>query len=155
MNVRKLNEEDVDLIYELCKTNPQYYVYCPPQLSKESILHDLKIFPKNSCIENKYYVGYFKNKELVAVMDWINHYPKENTCFIGFFMVDAKYQHLGIGSKIMKEFLDSIDTCYEEVHLGWMKENKEAQKFWLKHGFVAQNEGKIVYAIRKGKYEKN
>ena len=149
--VRILHEEDVDCIYELCKTNPQYYVYCPPQVSKKSIAHDLQIFPKNSCMENKYYVGYFKNEELIAILDFIDAYPKKNTCFIGFFMVHAKYQHCGMGSKIMKDLLNYLDNRYAEIHLGWMKENKKAKKFLEKHGFVVQKEENVVYAIRKGK----
>lgn len=43
-SVRKLTDNDVSQIYELCKNNHIYYQYCPPFVSEESIQKDM-VFP--------------------------------------------------------------------------------------------------------------
>lgn len=43
--VKQLTEKDVEEIYQLCKENPLYYKYCPPLVTRESILEDLKVLP--------------------------------------------------------------------------------------------------------------
>lgn len=58
-NVRKLNKSDIDLIYTLCQSNPDYYLYLDEILTKEMILDDLHCVPKGFSKENKYFVGYF------------------------------------------------------------------------------------------------
>ena len=57
--IRKLNESDIDLIYTLCQSNPDYYLYLNEILTKEMILDDLHCVPKGFSKENKYFVGYF------------------------------------------------------------------------------------------------
>ena len=39
-NVRRLNIADVQDIYSLCIRNESYYRYCPPFVTKHSILND-------------------------------------------------------------------------------------------------------------------
>ena len=35
--VRKLNDTDIDKIYEVMQGNPQYFQYCPPMATAQSI----------------------------------------------------------------------------------------------------------------------
>lgn len=46
--VRKLDKDDISLILELEKGNPQYFLYCPPKPSKDSILKDMEMLPPNT-----------------------------------------------------------------------------------------------------------
>lgn len=43
--VRKLTEMDIDAVYELERGNPFYYRYCPPAVTRESILKDMEALP--------------------------------------------------------------------------------------------------------------
>ena len=50
-------------------------------------------------MEQKYYIGFFENSMLVAIMDLIDGYPNSNSAFIGFFMMSRTLQGVGIGSR--------------------------------------------------------
>lgn len=65
-SVRKLDEKDAELIYELCSGNPLYYRYCPPPPSIESVINDLSLLPKDKEAKDKYFIGFFDGSELIA-----------------------------------------------------------------------------------------
>ena len=85
--VRKLNLDDVQMIYAFCKRNTQYYEYCGKEPSIELIEKDIEITPPGIPIEQKYYIGFFDNDKLVAVMDLVDGYPTCDYVYIGFFMM--------------------------------------------------------------------
>lgn len=89
--VRKLQKNDIDQIYDLCSKNYLYYQYRPPYVTRKSIESDMVALPDNVDFKDKYYVGYFKNEKLIAVLDLIDGYPKKDILFIGFFMMDIQY----------------------------------------------------------------
>ena len=133
---RRLGKADVADVYSLCSKNSLYYQYCPPFVSEQSILDDMKALPPNKEMCDKYYIGYYKGKELIAVMDFIMAYPDERTGFIGFFMTAASVQNTGIGSSIIEDlchYLAEIGLSY--VRLGWVKGNPQAEYFWRKNLF--------------------
>lgn len=136
-NVRRLHEADVSDIYLLCRENSLYYRYCPPLVTKQSILEDMKALPPNKEMADKYYIGYYRGEELIAVMDFIRAYPDEQTAFIGFFMTAASIQNTGVGSSMIDELCCYLkDIGLSCVRLGWVKGNPQAEHFWHKNGFT-------------------
>lgn len=153
--VRKLIDEDISMIYSLCLSNSKYYEYCPPFVSKESIKEDMLELPPNKTSEDKYYIGFFDDNDLIAIMDLIEKYPNNETCFIGFFMVNKENQNEGIGSSIIEDLCRYLKYInYKYVRLAWIKGNVEAEKFWIKNSFVVlnekldQNNNHVIEAIR-------
>ncbi len=71
--VRRMEKADVADIYLLCSKNGLYYQYCPPFVTEQSILDDMKALPPNKEMYDKYYVGYYRGEELIAVLDFIMH----------------------------------------------------------------------------------
>lgn len=135
--VRKLQKNDIDQIYGLCSKNHLYYQYCPPYVTRKSIESDMMTLPDNIDIKDKYYVGYFKNEKLIAVLDLIDGYPKKDIVFIGFLMIDISVQKNGVGSAIVNELIDYLTTLkYKEVRLGWINGNLQADTFGLRMVFV-------------------
>ena len=135
--VRKLQKNDIDQIYDLCSKNHLYYQYRPPYVTRKSIESDMMALPNNIDIKDKYYVGYFKNEKLIAVLDLIDGYPKKDTVFIGFLMIDISVQKNGVGSAIVNELIDYLTTLkYKEVRLGWINGNLQADTFGLRMVFV-------------------
>jgi Uncharacterized conserved protein len=135
-HVRCLHYSDIPVVCSLCKGNPQYYQYCPPFVTEQSILDDIKALPPGKDYHDKYYIGYFDGDKLIAVMDFIMAYPNEQTAFIGFFMVKKDVQRRGVGSGIIEElcrYLKSISI--KEIRLGWVSGNPQAAGFWRKNGF--------------------
>lgn len=136
-HVRHLDRSDVGKILSLCKKNVLYYRYCPPAVSKQSILLDMEAFPPGKHLSDKHYVGYFKDGALIAVMDLIEAYPDEKTAFIGFFMTDTAIQNKGIGSATIEEACSFLRGCgFTRVRLGWAKGNPQSEHFWHKCGFT-------------------
>ena len=75
--VRKLNINDVDIIYDMSCKNEIFYKYHPPFVTKESIIEDMEALPPHKNYEDKYYIGFFENDSLVANMDLILGYPTD------------------------------------------------------------------------------
>ena len=147
--VRKLQKNDIDQIYDLCSKNHLYYQHCPPYVTRKSIESDMMTLPGNIDIKDKYYVGYFKNEKLIAVLDLIDGYPKKDIVFIGFFMMDINVQKNGIGSAIVNELIEYLTTLkYKEVRLGWINGNLQAEHFRIKNGFCPIKEDRVVLANR-------
>lgn len=138
--VRRLNENDIPLIFALCKKNTQFYEHCPPFVTPESIKADLHKMPQRKLgqEQDKYYLGYFDAaKRLVAVMDFIDHYPTEQSCFIGFFMMERDLQGAGIGSKIITELCTYLTKWNDQyIRLGYVDGNPQSEAFWKKNQFT-------------------
>lgn len=154
-DVRKLHHDDVEMIYNFCKSNTQYYEYCGKEPSIELIERDLEITPPGLSIEQKYYVGFFENDNLIAVMDLEDGYPDENYAYIGFFMINHKLQGNGIGTQIISEIFEYLQELgFKKCMLGIDKDNPQSNHFWKKNGFevvreVVQEEGTILVAERE------
>lgn len=153
--IRKLNDGDIEKIYELSVGNPMFYEYCPPYVTKESIQEDMTVLPPNTDQKNKYYIGYFMENKLIAVMDLIMNYPDNKTVFIGLFMLNHKYQGKGIGTKIIKDCSSCFQNMdYHYMRLAYAKGNIQSEKFWLKNAFLktgeeVENDGYIAVVMQK------
>lgn len=146
--VRKMTVDDVDRIYELSAGNPLYFRHCPPFVTKESILRDMKALPPGVTYEDKFYIGFFKETEFIAIMDLILNYPDTQTAFIGLFMVAGAEQGKGTGSMIVKECFCYIQSRqYRFIRLGYAKGNPQSEAFWKKNGF-----GEVGIEIDNGDY---
>ena len=149
-NVRKLNKSDIDLIYTLCQSNPDYYLYLNEILTKEMILDDLHCVPKGFSKENKYFVGYFYENQLIAILDYLIGYPNSNKIFIGLFMLNSSFQRKGMGRFIIKEFIQYYSSY--SIQLAWLTNNIPAEKFWTNLGFkpikqtTSQDGKKVILA---------
>ena len=152
--VRIMIDSDADSILDLCLQNTQYYQYCGKQPSKELVLNDLHITPPGIEQSSKYYVGFYDNTVLVAIMDLINGYPSGDSAFIGFFMMNKRLQGNQIGTEIIQEICQYLKSIgISSVLLGIDKDNPQSNHFWQKNGFfvikeVEQNGG-IVSVAKK------
>ena len=150
--VRLLRDSDADSILDLCLQNTQYYQYCGKQPSKELVLNDLHITPPGIERSSKYYVGFYDNTVLVAIMDLINGYPSGDSGYIGFFMMNKQLQGNQIGTGIIQEVCQYLkEAGITTVLLGIDKGNPQSNHFWKKNGFlvvkeVEQDEGTVLVA---------
>lgn len=148
--VRIMRDFDADDIFDFCLQNAQYYQYCGKQPSKELVLNDLHITPPGIEMSSKYYVGFYDNTVLVAIMDLINGYPSSDSGYIGFFMMNKQLQGNQIGSGIIQEVCQYLkEIGITTVLLGIDKGNPQSNHFWKKNGFlvikeVEQDEGTVL-----------
>ena len=147
-DVRKLNFDDVEMIYTFCKRNTQYYEYCGKEITIELIENDLEITPPGIPIEQKYYIGFFDNNKLVAIMDLIDGYPDSDYVYIGFFMMNCELQGIGIGSVIISDTFEYLrGQGFQKCQLGIDKDNPQSNHFWKKNGFEVIKEVPIEDGI--------
>ena len=136
-NIRRMGENDVPLILDLENGNQLYFNYCPPKPSKQSVLNDLQALPEGKNRDDKFYIGFFKENRLAAIMDFIVSYPIKETIYIGLFMMDCKESGQGKGSRIINEILTAFrEEGFIKVRLAYMKENPQSKRFWEKCGFT-------------------
>ena len=136
-NVKKLGENDISDMLNLAIENKIFYKHCPPLPTQESFREDLTALPPNKELKNKFFVGFYNNQELVAMCDFITDYPDPGTIFIGFFMLNIRYQGKGEGSKIITEVLSYLKTQgFKNAELAFIKGNTQSKNFWLKNGFI-------------------
>jgi len=134
--VKQIEEADIPEVYTLCKSNPLYYQYCPPFVTINSIKEDLIILPKGKALEHKYYIGFYKDGSLVAIMDLISGYPNPETAFIGFFMTDPQVQGKGVGTAIITEVCHYLkETGFTAAKLAYVKGNYQSEAFWIRNHF--------------------
>ena len=146
--VRKLDENDVDVIYSVSRKNKIFYQYHPPFVTKESIKEDIEALPPNKSFQDKYYIGFFNHEILVAVMDLILSYPTEETAFIGLFMMNAEYQGKGIGTQVLKDIMKLHKN--QTIHIQYFKQNPVG-KLYERLGFVPDYEKDYHYVMIKPK----
>lgn len=139
--VRTLNHEDVDIIFDLCKKNEIFYQYHPPFVTKESILEDMEALPPNKEFKDKFYVGFFKESSLLAIMDLILDYPQNKVAFIGLFMMNTEFQGKGIGTSIINQCSSYLsDLGYSKIRLAIDAGNPQSEAFWTKNSFSKTGE---------------
>ena len=140
-HVRKLAYADLDDIFGLCCKNEIFYRFHPPVVTFESILEDMQALPPGKTYADKYYIGFFREDRLVAVMDLILDYPKAGIAFIGFFMMNIRYQGKQIGSSIIGEVAQYLkDAGKRAIRLAIDKANPQSTHFWKKNGFTVLRE---------------
>ena len=141
--IKSIKEEDYNDLYELERNNIQYFKYTKEEPDYTSIIEEVHELPPNITKDNKYFVGFYKDKTLIAIMDLIDGYPNKEIYWIGLFMIDVNYHKQGIGTKIISTM---IKHTQKNIQLGCLSNNKEGDAFWSKMGFkeirIAYNEEK-------------
>ena len=135
--IKKLTNDDVLDVYNLCITNPKYYKHCNSSLSIDSIKNDMLALPPNTTYDDKYYLGVYDENKLIAVVDLILNFPKRYMAFIGFFMVLKDVSRNGIGSVIIKDIEKYLSKIgYTDIRLGYVSDNEQSKSFWYKNKYV-------------------
>ena len=142
--VRKMGDSDAESILDLCSGNVLFYQYCEAKPTLEQILNDLHITPPDISMSDKYYVGFYEDNTLVAVMDLIDGYPNAGIAYIGFFMMNPTYQGNQIGTAIISEVIDYLRSIGKTaVRLAIDKGNPQSTHFWKKNGFEIISEADV------------
>lgn len=135
-DVRRLGEEDIPAVYELCRKNELYYRHWPPSGARETIGADMRALPPGKGPGDKYYLGFYNGGVLMAVLDLFLEYPDRETAFIGFFMTEHGAQGRGLGTEIIEELCSALRNMgFAALRQGWVLGNPQAEHFWHIKGF--------------------
>lgn len=140
-SIRKLDENDIEEIRQICLSNPLFYEYTQARPGHDDIRQDMMVCPEGKSPEDKYYVGFFDDHVMIAVMDLIDGYPDDKTAFIGFFMMRKDSQGKGTGSAIISDVCSYLkEAGFAAARLCINKGNPQSSHFWTKNGFVILRE---------------
>lgn len=156
-SVRNLSSTDLPALLALCLGNSQYYAFLDEEPTMDALAAEMTELPPECSPNQKSYLGFFDaGGDLIAVLDLIRGYPAEGCAFIGFFMVDASRQGMGIGSRLVSKLLDRLrDSGVFRVRLAYVEGNEQSRRFWERHGFleadapIDQGEYKVVPMERR------
>ncbi|AVK61744.1 N-acetyltransferase [Lactobacillus sp. CBA3605] len=135
--VKLLTLADQQALLELEQSNPQYHQYfSPTDLTLAEVQNDLTARPDGVAAEQKQVFGFYLAHHLVAVLDVLTQYPKQDFLFIGLLMVGQAYQRRSVGSVIatglMQAALQSNIHC---LQLSRVTDDTVTATFWKKLGF--------------------
>lgn len=153
--IRRMTIDDTDAVFDLLIENQPYFLCCGNQPTRELVQSDITVGPPGIPAEQKYYLGFYRDNSLLAVMDLIDGYPEDQFAFIGFFMLRLSLQGKGEGSRLIGEIIGYLQTLgFTAVRLGIDKNNANGVRFWTKNGFeilkeIEKEDGIILYAARK------
>ena len=95
---------------------------------------------KNWNLKNYVYTADLTVNEIVDAINVLEvlkiKYPNDETVFIGFFMMNSRYQQKGIGSRMIWELSRYMKQLgYRYIRLGYVKGNRQSRGFWEKNEF--------------------
>ena len=133
--VRRLTPEDADAVLALARGNELFYRYHPPLPTRESILSDMAALPPGKGPEDKFFLGFFREGRLIAVMDLILGYPETDCAWMGWLILSPACQGRGVGSGILRDTEAALRAAgFRELRLAVDKGNPQSWAFWTKNG---------------------
>ncbi len=135
--IKEITEADYAALHALHLSNENYNAFFDDQpISLESCIAGTKALPPNTTADQKFYIGFYRDGQLVAVVDYIERYPNDKTVWLGLLMVAEYLQRRGIGYSIIEQLLDAVKANgFSSVQLGVIVENHGALAFWQAVGF--------------------
>lgn len=109
-------------------------------------MYDIDEIPPNCVIEQKIYISIWENGKVIGVLDLIEGFPEQTSCWIGLLLVHGDLQGKKIGSNIVHAILNAANASgYKSIQLGVIENNVKGIDFWQKHGFtIFRHSGSIV-----------
>ena len=139
--VRRITEEDISDVYELCRSNSRYYRSIGQRPSRQRLTEVISEVPDSAEDARKYFVGFYEKDRLLALLDLITDSPEKDSAFIGWFMVDADRHRKGIGSQLFADIRASVKARgLRTVTLKCPAASEEALAFWESQGFTRVGE---------------
>ena len=136
-DVRRLTGADITDVFQLAKGNRKFYRALGVRPSRSKLTEMISDIPEGVGQEDKHFVGFYDDEgDLVAVLDLITGYPKDDNAFIGWFMVDAAQQRQGIGSQIFADVRASMQAQgFSRLEVACPEASQSGMSFWAEQGF--------------------
>ena len=144
-DIRPVEETDLESVLTLLLTAPDYFALDGKQPDLNSIRADLTALPPRCAPEQKRYVGFWRDGKPEAVLDWVEGYPREQTLWIGFFLVDRALRGQGLGKRLMSALLGAAyDGGMDSIRLACLEGNETGHRFWEALGFRDLRKGEAL-----------
>ena len=83
------------------------------------------------------FVGWWRDADLQAMMEYRLHYPKPGVCFIGVLQVAPAQRNQGLGAQMLNALKQQWRSeGVHELRLTVLDISAAAQRFWQRQGFA-------------------
>ena len=152
--LRRLSRDDMPLLLSFMACHGDFCAMGGGNGDAANIQADMEALPPGKQPADKHYCGFFRNEELMALLDLVEGYPTADIAYIGLFMVGKAYCRCGMGTALMKELFSLLGNAgFRRVRLGVLRENIPGRGFWNKLGFLPVSEkraeGRTVDVMEK------
>lgn len=148
---KRIKEEDISDVYNLYRSNVKYYRSNNERPSKKRLTEVISEVPDGADPSQKYFIGFYEDDDLIAILDLITGYPEKDDAFIGWFMVKAEMHRQGIGSQLLADIRATLKAQgYDKISLKCSKESEETFSFWQNQGFRAEDcdDTSVYYMVK-------
>ncbi|WP_019241296.1 MULTISPECIES: GNAT family N-acetyltransferase [Bacillus] len=134
-----ITEENLYIVKEIVNSNKEYNQIenGQPHRTDEEIQKDVL-----DEISEHYFIK--ADDTYIGVLSFLENNPKDNTPWIGFFMIHHDYHGYGYGSIAYGEFEQKLKSKgIETVRLGVLEKNHIGKSFWKKFNFTYFKQSKL------------
>ena len=140
--IREVEEADLEPVLTLLKRSPDYFALDGSTPTLDSLRADLTALPPRCTAEQKHYAAFWRGGKPEAVLDWVEGYPREQTLWIGLFLVDGALRGQGLGRRLMSALPGAAyDGGMDSLRLACLVNNEGGHRFWEAVGFRDLREG--------------
>ena len=129
------NYPDIETVYA---SNQDFFLLTEGQhYTKPGIVESITAVPEGFSLNDKIFVGIWRDGEAIAVLDILSGYPAAGCIWIGLLLVHGGIQGKSVGTIISTAIFSAAKSArYTEVKLGVIDTNVKGIAFWKKMGFV-------------------
>ncbi len=150
-NIVPINESNIDEAFMLMKSNKYFYSRTLfHELTIEECIEDITYIPPNTNLQQKFYVGIYREDSMIALLDYLEGYPSKNIVYIGFFILNADQHGKGLGRYFIETFFQAAKVNgFDEVKLACYEVNERGYLFWSRMGFITEKISKRMVDDRE------
>ena len=135
--VKRLTPADVDEILALQAKHSEYHQhYQTNPVTKADILAELETLPSKALPEQKFYLGFYAQDELVVLVDLVLDHPQANCAWLGLVMTEKTKLRQHYATKVLTALRSALKReGYKELMTSSALSDVNAQAFLNVQGF--------------------
>lgn len=135
--VKRLTPADVDEILALQAKHSEYHQhYQTSPVTKADILAELETLPPKAVPEQKFYLGFYAQDELVVLVDLVLDHPQANCTWLGLVMTEKTKLRQHYATKVLTALRSALKReGYKELMTSSALSDVNAQAFLNAQGF--------------------
>ncbi|MBV1774286.1 GNAT family N-acetyltransferase [Burkholderiaceae bacterium DAT-1] len=116
--------------------------------SEEEVIDLFEACPPAVARTRKHVFGIYDAAKLVGVVDLLQGFPDDQTCYIGLLLLAESHQGKGLGTRVLTQICTQASHWQlSQLRLAVIETNLPALNFWRRAGFVRQDRKPIVGCI--------
>jgi len=145
-NIKAITPENYEQTMVVYESNQDFFITTEGSpATKDGCLANITSVPPGFDIINKYYIGFWKKEQCVAVMDFLLGYPNQDCVYIGLLLIHKKEQQKRLGRRIVEILVwVSKNAGFKHIHLAVLSGNEKALSFWERMGFEQAGQSTAV-----------